>query len=148
MNELPPLISSEPTAAPELSPALAPACALELEDMGLQHPEPPRLSEAELSDVVAMAWQDDTPFEAIALQFDLTEAEVIALMRAQLKNRSFRLWRIRVRARPAKHQARQLSAQRVQNQEASMAASEMALDDAVLEYFPLPPSALSRESLR
>ncbi len=114
----------------------------------LPRPALPHLSEAEISDVVAMAWQDDTPFEAIALQFGLTEAEVIGLMRATLKARSFRVWRMRVRARPAKHQARQLNAQRAQNQYASSAASERALGDAALEDFPLPPSPLSRESLR
>ena len=43
---------------------------------------------------------------------------------------------MRLRARPAKHQARQLSAQRVQNQDAWIAATAMALGDAVLEDFP------------
>lgn len=63
------------------------------------------LCESDVSSIVAMAWQDDTPFEAIALQYALTESEVIALMREHLKPRSFTVWRMRVRGRSAKHQA-------------------------------------------
>ena len=43
-----------------------------------------------------MAWQDRTPFEAIELQFSLSEADVIKLMRRELKRSSFNLWRKRV----------------------------------------------------
>ncbi len=46
--------------------------------------------------VIEMAWEDRTPFEAIAMQFSLSEAQVIALMRKELKRRSFNLWRERV----------------------------------------------------
>jgi len=46
--------------------------------------------------VIEMAWEDRTPFEAIQYQFDLSEAEVIKLMRLELKPSSFRLWRKRV----------------------------------------------------
>lgn len=46
--------------------------------------------------IIEMAWEDRTPFEAIEFQFGLPEAEVIRLMRKQLKNSSFRLWRKRV----------------------------------------------------
>lgn len=46
--------------------------------------------------VIEMAWEDRTPFEAIYLQFGLSEAEVIRLMRRALKRSSFNLWRKRV----------------------------------------------------
>jgi len=46
--------------------------------------------------VIEMAWEDRTPFEAIKFQFDLTEKEVITLMRNSLKRKSFNLWRKRV----------------------------------------------------
>jgi len=46
--------------------------------------------------VIEMAWEDRTPFEAIAFQFDLSESEVIKIMRSELKVSSFRLWRKRV----------------------------------------------------
>lgn len=43
-----------------------------------------------------MAWEDRTPFEAIDIQFGYTESEVIKLMRRELKEKSFKLWRARV----------------------------------------------------
>jgi uncharacterized protein (TIGR03643 family) len=46
-----------------------------------------------------MAWEDRTPFEAIAFQFNLAEQEVIRLMRNNLKEKSFKLWRKRVNSR-------------------------------------------------
>lgn len=46
--------------------------------------------------VIEMAWEDRTPFEAIHMQFGLTEPNVIALMRKELKRSSFNLWRKRV----------------------------------------------------
>lgn len=46
--------------------------------------------------IIEMAWEDRTPFEAITFQFGLAEKEIIALMRKELKRRSFNLWRKRV----------------------------------------------------
>lgn len=53
--------------------------------------------------VIEMAWEDRTPFEAIALQYGLSEKQVIALMRREMKPSSFRLWRKRVSGRATKH---------------------------------------------
>ena len=64
------------------------------------------IMELEIQDkdrIIEMAWEDRTPFEAIEFQFGLTEAEVIALMRANLKSSSFKLWRKRVSGRKTKH---------------------------------------------
>jgi uncharacterized protein (TIGR03643 family) len=55
-------------------------------------------TESELSRIVEMAWEDRTPFEAIKFQFGLAEADVIKLMRKELKERSFKLWRKRVQS--------------------------------------------------
>jgi len=46
--------------------------------------------------IIEMAWEDRTPFEAIEYQFGLSEADVIALMRRELKRSSFNMWRKRV----------------------------------------------------
>lgn len=46
--------------------------------------------------IIEMAWEDKTPFEAIKLQFNLSESDVIKLMRTELKESSFKLWRKRV----------------------------------------------------
>ena len=43
--------------------------------------------------IIEMAWEDRTPFEAIKFQFGLSESEVINLMRNNLKDSSFKLWR-------------------------------------------------------
>ena len=50
----------------------------------------------ELDRIIEMAWEDRTTFEAILLQFGLPEKEVIKLMRKNLKESSFKLWRKRV----------------------------------------------------
>jgi uncharacterized protein (TIGR03643 family) len=55
--------------------------------------------------IIQMAWEDRTPFEAIAHQYRLKEKDVIALMRAELLPSSFRLWRRRMHARKTKHAA-------------------------------------------
>ncbi|MDX1677415.1 TIGR03643 family protein [Arsukibacterium sp.] len=60
-------------------------------------------STADLSRIIEMAWEDRTPFEAIAQLYGLTEPAVIKLMRHELKPGSFRLWRARVSGRRSKH---------------------------------------------
>ncbi len=54
------------------------------------------LTAPEIDRIIEMAWEDRTPFEAIHLQFGLAEAEVIKLMRRELKNSYFKRWRKRV----------------------------------------------------
>ena len=61
------------------------------------------LDEAEVSRVIEMAWEDRTPFEAIAIQFGLNQDSVIKLMRANLKLSSFKLWRERTHGQTTKH---------------------------------------------
>lgn len=46
--------------------------------------------------IIEMAWEDRTPFEAIFAQFGTSEADVIKIMRQNLKRSSFNLWRKRV----------------------------------------------------
>ena len=65
----------------------------------------PKLDHRAIDRIVEMAWEDRTPFDAITLQFGLTEAEVIKLMRREMKLSSFRMWRARVQGRSTKHQA-------------------------------------------
>ena len=48
--------------------------------------------------IIEMAWEDKTPFEAILLQFGLTESDVIQVMRRNLKESSFKRWRKRVQS--------------------------------------------------
>lgn len=56
----------------------------------------PVLTSLEIDRIIEMAWEDRTPFEAIEVQFGLSEKEVVALMRRELKRSSFERWRERV----------------------------------------------------
>lgn len=61
------------------------------------------LSESDLSRVIEMAWEDRTPFEAIAGLYGLSEPEVIGIMRASINRKTFNNWRRRVSGRRTKH---------------------------------------------
>ena len=61
------------------------------------------LSAQDIDRIVEMAWEDRTPFDAIKSQFGVSEAEVIKLMRKQMKASSWRMWRARVAGRSTKH---------------------------------------------
>jgi uncharacterized protein (TIGR03643 family) len=63
------------------------------------------LSPGDVSAVIQMAWEDRTAFETIYERVGLTEPEVIRLMRTELNQSSFRLWRMRVRGRATKHRS-------------------------------------------
>jgi uncharacterized protein (TIGR03643 family) len=112
------------------------------------------LSEADVSAIIAMAWQDDTPFEAIAMQFGVQEAEVIALMREHLKARSFKVWRTRVRGRVTKHQALQKtqpydrSSTRNSAEKFTLLNPEPPAFDDESEPLALPVSEVTAQSLR
>ncbi len=54
------------------------------------------MEQKDIDRIIEMAWEDRTPFEAIKIQFDFSEDDVIALMRKELKRSSFNLWRKRV----------------------------------------------------
>ncbi len=54
------------------------------------------MEQKDIDRIIEMAWEDRTPFEAIKIQFNFSEANVIALMRRELKRSSFNLWRKRV----------------------------------------------------
>ena len=61
------------------------------------------LSDTEANVVVRMAWEDRTTFDQIKERTGLCEADVIKIMRRELKLSSFRLWRKRVSGRITKH---------------------------------------------
>lgn len=60
------------------------------------------LKEEEIDRIIAMAWEDRTPFEAIKMQFGFSEDQVVELMRKNLKDSSWRRWRERVNGRKTK----------------------------------------------
>ena len=62
------------------------------------------LSDLDKDRIIEMAWEDRTTFDAIRIQFELKEQEVIDLMRTEMKPSSFRIWRERVQGRKTKHE--------------------------------------------
>lgn len=61
------------------------------------------LTERDIDRIIEMAWEDRTSFDAIEVQFGLNESQVIKLMRANMKESSFKMWRKRVTNRTTKH---------------------------------------------
>ena len=56
------------------------------------------LTDAQISDIVALALSDHISFAEIQLEYGLKEKEVKALMRDTLKTGSYRAWRKRIRS--------------------------------------------------
>ena len=63
-----------------------------------------KLSPAAISEIIALAWADDVSFDKISRDIGISESEVIALMRQNLKRGSFKVWRERVSGRKTKHE--------------------------------------------
>ncbi|PSF37844.1 TIGR03643 family protein [Aphanothece hegewaldii CCALA 016] len=64
------------------------------------------LNPEDIDRIVEMAWEDRTTFDTIESQFGLSEKQVIALMRREMKESSFKMWRERVTGRKTKHQSK------------------------------------------
>ncbi len=63
------------------------------------------LSEADISAIIQMAWEDRTAFETIQERIGWSEADLIRLMRHELQPNTLRLWRKRMKGRTTKHRA-------------------------------------------
>ena len=70
-------------------------------------PAAPRSDDGKLttSEIVAMAWDDETSFDEIKAQSGLKGQEVIQIMRTHMQPRSFRLWRERLSGLAGKNNA-------------------------------------------
>ena len=54
------------------------------------------MNQADIHRVIEMAWEDKTSFNAIREQYNLTENDVMNIMRKELKRSSYIMWRKRV----------------------------------------------------
>jgi len=61
------------------------------------------MTETKTNQIIRMAWEDRTTFDEIHEKTGFSEADVIKLMRSELKPSSFRMWRKRVSGRTTKH---------------------------------------------
>jgi len=64
------------------------------------------MTERDTDRIIEMAWEDRTSFEAIEAQFGVSESQVIKLMRKELKQSSFKMWRKRVNSGVSQKHAR------------------------------------------
>lgn len=62
------------------------------------------LTTEDIDRIIEMAWEDRTPFDAILAQFGVSEGETIEIMRRNMRQSSFKMWRARVQGRATKHQ--------------------------------------------
>ena len=61
------------------------------------------LTDSEISEIVADAWDDETSFEDINFKWGLSEKDAKVLMKRSLKRTSYIVWRKRVNKRLSKH---------------------------------------------
>ena len=61
------------------------------------------LTESEISEIVADAWDDETSFEDISFKWGICEKDTTVLMKRSLKRGSYVVWRKRVNKRLSKH---------------------------------------------
>ena len=59
----------------------------------------PRLSAAEIQRVIATAWNDHPPFDAVLMAHGLNEGQLVQLLKRALTPNAFRTWSVRARGR-------------------------------------------------
>ncbi len=64
------------------------------------------LTQIDVDRIIEMDWEDRTSFDGIQRQYGITEAQVIKIMRNNLKRSSFKLWRMRAHSISIKHEAK------------------------------------------
>ena len=68
-----------------------------------------------LDSIIELAWHDKTSFEKIKRLYGVTEADVIKIMRKNLKSASFKKWRERVSGRKLKHEKKNKILKKLRN---------------------------------
>ena len=60
-----------------------------------------KFSASQISDIIQMAWDDQTDFSHITKIYDIDEGEVKKIMKKNIKNKSYKIWRERIAKRSA-----------------------------------------------
>ena len=55
----------------------------------------PRLSAAEIQRVIATAWDDHPPFDAVLMSHGLTQGQLVQLLKRELTPSAYNLWSAR-----------------------------------------------------
>jgi uncharacterized protein (TIGR03643 family) len=61
----------------------------------------PRLTSAEIARVIATAWDDRPPFDAVLMAHGLTQGQLVQLLKRELTPSAFKLWTARTRGAAA-----------------------------------------------
>jgi uncharacterized protein (TIGR03643 family) len=62
----------------------------------------PRLAPAEIERVIATAWDDRPPFNAVLVSHGLTQGQLVQLLKRELTPNAFKLWTARTRDAPVR----------------------------------------------
>ena len=57
----------------------------------------PRLTPVEIQRVIATAWDDHPPFNAVLMSHGLTQGQLVQLLKRELTSSAFKLWTARSR---------------------------------------------------
>jgi uncharacterized protein (TIGR03643 family) len=60
-----------------------------------------KFNASQISDIIQMAWDDQTDFSHITKIYDIDEGEVKKIMKKNIKNKSYKIWRERIAKRSA-----------------------------------------------
>ena len=55
----------------------------------------PRLTPGEIQHVIATAWDDHPPFNAVLMSHGLTQGQLVQLLKRELTSNAFKLWTAR-----------------------------------------------------
>ena len=61
---------------------------------------------SKIHEIIELAWKDSVSFSDIYEQYGLTESDVKRIMRNSLKDKSYKIWRMRVKGRYSAHNNR------------------------------------------
>ena len=65
----------------------------------------PRLSPTDIEAVIATAWDDKPPFNAVLARHGLNQGQVVQLLKRQLTPNAFKVWQARTLSGPASARA-------------------------------------------
>ena len=60
-----------------------------------------KFNQSEISDIIQLAWDDQTDFSHITKIYEINEGDVKKIMKSNIKRKSYEIWRTRISQRSA-----------------------------------------------
>ena len=60
-----------------------------------------KFNQSEISDIIQLAWDDQTDFSHITKIYEINEGDVKKIMKSNIKRKSYEIWRNRISQRSA-----------------------------------------------